>query len=112
MHEINKVTTFKSEIYIKVKDRISFEKCKCVCKEYLQKTDLILILTPVIFLNSNDEFTGFIITINNNPIAPEEENILKKHTFSLAYKIRSEVKDTEIYALYKDISFSIKDLEE
>jgi len=91
MHKINRVITFKSEIYIKFKDKISFDRCKDICKEYLQNLDLTIILIPTTFLNTDGEFLGFIITINNNPIAPEEENMLKKYTFSLAYKIRSEI---------------------
>ena len=110
MHEVNKVTTFKSEIYIKLDKDADIQTCIDICKNFVKNISINIIFTQTKFMSSSGESDGVIITITNDPLNPEEEDILKKHTFTLMYKIKSKIKNAHIYGLYKDISFFILDV--
>ena len=104
--DVVRVSTFKSEIFIKLNELEDYYLCKDICNKYIKNDNIGLILEQILFLEKDKEFLGVRIVIVNNPLNPEEENILKKYTFTLAYKLKNKLQ-CDIYCLYKDTSFSI-----
>jgi len=53
MHEVNKVTTFKSEIYIKLDKDADIQTCIDICKNFVKNISINIIFTQTKFMSSS-----------------------------------------------------------